>query len=35
MGIEIQIDSLEDLCKLMCDNELPEKEEESKKEEEK
>ena len=25
MGMEIQIDNLEDMCKLMCDNELPEK----------
>ena len=25
MGMEIQIDNPEDMCKLMCDNELPEK----------
>ena len=25
MGKEIQIDNLEDMCKLMCDNELPKK----------
>lgn len=25
MGMEIQIDSLEDMCALMCDNVIPEK----------
>ena len=23
VGMEIQVDNLEDLCRLMCDNELP------------
>lgn len=25
MGIEINVDSLEDMCALMCDNRLPKK----------
>lgn len=25
MGMEVKVDNLDDMCKLMCDNELPEK----------
>ena len=30
MGLEIQIDTLEDMCALMCDNVVPERKEEKK-----
>ena len=26
MGIEIQVDTLEDMCELMCDNKIPRRE---------
>lgn len=30
MGIEITVDSLEDMCALMCDNVIPEQEKDEK-----
>lgn len=34
MGITIEINSLEEMCMLMCDNQIPEKEPEKEKEKE-
>ena len=35
MGIEIEINSLEEMCMLMCDNQIPEPKKEPEKEKEK